>query len=118
MEKVLVVEPRRVAARSLATWVSYLEQSKLGQRVGYAVRDEERRSHDTKILFVTPGVALRLLAEPRGVASFDSIVLDEFRTKLATRPLLLAILRNSREQLLDRHVGDHRRGQNWTIFKL
>ncbi|MFT6232758.1 MAG: ATP-dependent helicase HrpB, partial [Myxococcota bacterium] len=57
---VLVVEPRRVAARSLATW---LAGPKLGEDVGYIVRGERRAGPKTSIVYATTGVALRILAD-------------------------------------------------------
>lgn len=87
--RVLVVEPRRVACRSLAQWVAKLEDSKLGTTVGYQVRDEKRLSDATRILFVTPGIALRLAERWR---NFDTIILDEFHERGLEVDLLLALL--------------------------
>jgi ATP-dependent helicase HrpB len=52
--RVLVVEPRRVACRSLAARVADLEGVALGGTVGYAVRDESVYGPDTRVLFATP----------------------------------------------------------------
>lgn len=86
---VLVVEPRRVACRSLAQRVAELEGTELGGGVGYAVRDEVKRSAATSILFVTPGVALRMLHE---LDDFPTVVLDEFHERRLDVDLLLALL--------------------------
>lgn len=59
----LVVEPRRVACRSLARWLSKLRGEPLGTSVGYTVRFEDVGSETTEIRFVTPGVALRYAVE-------------------------------------------------------
>lgn len=59
--RVLVVEPRRVACRALADRVAATLGEAPGGQVGYAVRDERRASERTRILFATPGVALRML---------------------------------------------------------
>ena len=56
--RVLVVEPRRVACRTLAQRVAELEGSVLGNEVGYQVRDERRAGAETRILFATPGIAI------------------------------------------------------------
>ena len=56
--RVLVVEPRRVACRSLAARVADLERTPLGATVGYTVRDESVAGDATRILFATPGVVL------------------------------------------------------------
>lgn len=86
---VLVVEPRRLACRALAARVAELEGSPLGARVGYAVRDERRAGDDTRVLFATPGVALRMFpAWPR----FATVVVDEFHERSLDTDLLLALL--------------------------
>ena len=88
---VLVVEPRRVACRALASRVADLEGCRLGGAVGYAVRDERRAGSNTQVLFVTPGVALRML---RGgdLARYDTLVLDEFHERGLDLDLLLALV--------------------------
>jgi len=88
---VLVVQPRRVACRSLAARVAELERSPLGARVGYAVRDDRRAADDTVILFVTTGVALRML-RTGDIDRFQSIVLDELHERSMDLDLLLALL--------------------------
>ena len=54
--RILVVEPRRMAARLLAGWVARQRNATLGQEVGYAVRFDTRYRHDTRILYLTDGV--------------------------------------------------------------
>ena len=90
--RVLVIEPRRVACLALADYVAELSESTLGERVGYAVRLEQCYQADTEILFVTPGIALRWLAED-GLAGFDLVLLDEFHERRWDTDLLLAILK-------------------------
>ncbi|MEO1084783.1 MAG: DEAD/DEAH box helicase, partial [Acidobacteriota bacterium] len=86
---VLVVEPRRVACRSLAQRVAMLEGCKLGEEVGYHVRDERRANASTRILFATPGVVLRLFDR---LDRFATIVVDEFHERGLEVDLLLALL--------------------------
>lgn len=88
---VLVVEPRRVACRSLAQRVADLEGCDLGTRVGYQVRDEQRLDPGgaTGILFVTPGIALRRMDD---WSSYRTIILDEFHERGLDLDLLLALL--------------------------
>ena len=88
--RVLVVEPRRVACRALAARVAELEGSPLGQRVGYVVRHDRRARADTAVLFVTPGVALRMLRAGDDGA-FATLVLDEFHERGLDTDLLLAL---------------------------
>ncbi len=89
--RVLVVEPRRVACRSLAQHVAELEGNPLGQDVGYHVRDEQRASIDTRILFATPGIVLRIFDAV--LKGFSTVVLDEFHERSLDVDLLLALLK-------------------------
>lgn len=96
--RVVVVEPRRIACRSLAARVAELEGTRLGDGVGYVVRDERVMSDATGIVFVTPGIALRaraLLEESR------TVVIDELHERSLEVDLLLALLvRERRERLV------------------
>lgn len=85
---VLVVEPRRVAARSLAT---FLGGAQHGDRVGHIVRGEHRAHDRTAIVFVTTGVALQMLASG-DLNRFATIVLDEFHERTLDLDLLYALV--------------------------
>lgn len=89
----LVVQPRRVACRSLARHVARLAGTALGEKVGYAVRHDEQLSPGTRILFVTPGIALRMLEGERH-RRFGAVVLDEFHERGLETDLLLGLLRS------------------------
>ena len=91
--RTLVVEPRRIACRTLAGRVAELEQTPLGAGVGYVVRDERVSSASTRILFATPGLVLR---DRKLLAHADTVVLDEFHERSLELDLLLALLQ--REQ--------------------
>ncbi|MCA9641993.1 MAG: ATP-dependent RNA helicase [Polyangiaceae bacterium] len=87
---VLVVEPRRVACRSLAARVASLQGVELGAEIGYAVRDDVRRGPRTRLLFATPGMVLNDFG---AYESFESVVLDEFHERRLDVDLLLALYR-------------------------
>ncbi len=78
---ILILEPRRLAARLLAGWVADQEQTKLGGRVGYQVRFDRRISKDTRIQFVTEGVLLRRLLEDPQLDGVSCVVFDEFHER-------------------------------------
>ena len=88
----LVLEPRRVACRSLARWLSQLLGEPLGTSVGYTVRFEDVGSETTQIRFITPGVALRYAAEGE-LDRYGTIILDEFHERGLESDLFLAICR-------------------------
>jgi ATP-dependent helicase HrpB len=94
--RVLVVEPRRVACRALAAWLAEQRGEKLGRSIGYRVRFEDESGPDTRILFVTPGVALAMLAEARGADRFAVVMLDEFHERSWEVDLLAALARQRR----------------------
>ena len=95
-DPVLVVEPRRVACRSLARWVAKQRGEPLGHSVGYTVRFEDVGSDAlTRIRFVTPGVALRYAAG-RELDQYGTIILDEFHERGVEADLFLAICRKKR----------------------
>lgn len=89
--RVLVIEPRRVACRGLASWVAKLEETPLGKGVGYAVRDDRRYSDDSRIVFATPGVVLRWMSDGQPLR-FDGVIIDEFHERSLDVDLLLALL--------------------------
>lgn len=89
--RVLVIEPRRVAARTLAGWVAKSRSEEVGRSVGYSIRFDSKHCSQTNILFVTPGVARRFLVEG-SLANFDTVVFDEFHERSWETDSLLALL--------------------------
>lgn len=86
--KVAVLEPRRLAATSLANYLSKLSETRPGTAIGYRIRFESAVSDDTKILFTTYGNFLQTLLHES--ESFDWIVFDEFHERRTEMDLLLA----------------------------
>ena len=95
--RVVVTQPRRVAARSAARRLAALDGSRLGDRIGYTVRGERVCGAGTLIEFVTPGILLqRLLSDP-GLESVDAVILDEVHERGLETDLLLGMLAEVRE---------------------
>ena len=91
--EIIVLEPRRIAARMAARRVAQELGEEVGETVGYQVRFEERIGPRTRLRFVTEGIlARRLLTDPvlKGV---DAIVLDEFHERHLDSDLALALLK-------------------------
>ena len=79
--QIVVLQPRRMAARMLARRVAQERGVKLGSEVGYQVRLEGAQSADTRILFVTEGLLLRqMLSEPK-LPGIAAILFDEFHER-------------------------------------
>ena len=62
--RILIVQPRRVAARNLARVASNFNQTNLGDEIGYKVRFDSRMSQKTKIIYLTDGMLFRFLQSP------------------------------------------------------
>ena len=92
---VAVLQPRRVAARSLARRVADERGWTLGREVGWQVRNDRNYSDATRVLFMTEGVlAARLQRDPLA-AAFATIILDEFHERTVHADLALAMAREA-----------------------
>jgi ATP-dependent helicase HrpB len=91
--QVLVLEPRRLAARLAARRVAAEMGEQVGETVGYQVRFEEVAGPRTRLMFVTEGILTRRLAGDPGLAGVDAVVLDEFHERRLDGDLALALLR-------------------------
>lgn len=97
LPRVIVTQPRRVAARAAARRLAELDGSGVGERVGYTVRGENRTGAQTLVEFVTPGILLRrLLADP-GLEGAGAVVLDEVHERGLETDLLIGLLAEVRQ---------------------
>ena len=79
--QVVVLQPRRLAARLLATRVAWERKVELGREVGYQIRFENVTSKETRIRFVTEGVLLRQMVEDRRLTGVSALIFDEFHER-------------------------------------
>ncbi|MFW6354772.1 MAG: DEAD/DEAH box helicase, partial [Verrucomicrobiota bacterium] len=91
--QVIVLQPRRVAARWLARRVAQERGAQLGGEVGYQIRHERRASAQTRILFVTEGVLLRRLQTDPHLRGVVAVVFDEFHERHLQGDVGLAVAR-------------------------
>jgi ATP-dependent helicase HrpB len=77
-EKILMLEPRRLAARSIATRMSDMMEERVGQTVGYRVRFESVVSDKTRIEVLTEGILTRRLQSDNELKDVSVIIFDEF----------------------------------------
>jgi ATP-dependent helicase HrpB len=91
--EIIVLEPRRLAARLSAVRVAEERGEPLGEQVGYRVRFEEKVSARTRLQFVTEGVLLRRLADDPTLDRVGALVFDEFHERHLTADLSLALCR-------------------------
>ena len=91
-EKIIIMlEPRRVAARMVATQMAKLLGEALGQRVGYQVKMDAKHSKETKILVVTEAVLVRMLQADQSLERVGLIIFDEFHERSIHSDLSLAL---------------------------
>jgi len=92
MDEVLVLEPRRLAARLAARRVATELGEKLGETVGYQVRFEDVTGPRTRLRFLTEGVLTRRLLSDPTLRGVRTVVLDEFHERHLDGDLALALL--------------------------
>ena len=80
-KKVLLLEPRRLAARGAAHYMAVLLHEQVGETVGYRMRFETRVGPTTKIEVVTEGVLTRLLQQDPSLDEYGIVVFDEFHER-------------------------------------
>jgi len=91
--EVLVLEPRRLAARLAARFVSAERNESVGNTVGYQVRFEEVSGPRTRLRYLTEGVLTRRLLSDPALANVACVILDEFHERHLEGDLALALLR-------------------------
>jgi len=97
--KVIVAEPRRLAARAAAARMASLLGEDVGRTVGYAVRGDARTSAATRVEVVTSGLLLRRLVADPELPGTAAVVLDECHERHLDADLLLALLVDARDGL-------------------
>jgi len=91
--EILVLQPRRIAARMAAQRVAQELGEQLGQTVGYQVRFDRVDSARTKVRFVTEGIVTRRLMGDPDLSDVNCIVLDEFHERHIQADVTLALCR-------------------------
>ena len=97
--KIIMLEPRRLAARSAAARMADLLGESVGKTVGYQIRAERKISRDTRILVVTEGILTRLLQSDPELADTALVIFDEFHERNLQGDLALALCLQSQEVL-------------------
>lgn len=95
--EITVLQPRRLAARMLASRVAEEMGQQVGETVGYEIRFERRVSPQTRIRFITEGVLLRQMIQDPGLASISCLLFDEFHERHLYGDLCLALVKQLQE---------------------
>ncbi|MEU4261185.1 ATP-dependent helicase HrpB [Streptomyces sp. NPDC025273] len=99
VRRVLVAEPRRIAARAAARRMAWLLGEPTGGRVGFTVRGERVVGHDTVVEVVTTGVLLQRLQRDQELAGVDVVIIDECHERHLDADTVAAFLLDVREAI-------------------
>lgn len=91
--KVLVLEPRRLAARQIAERMAEIAGERVGESVGYRVRFDTKVSDKTKIEVLTEGILTRMLADDPTLEGVSVVVFDEFHERSLNSDVAFALTR-------------------------
>lgn len=98
-KKILMLEPRRLAARSIATRMAALLGEKVGETVGYRIRFENRVGKNTRIEVLTEGILTRMLQSDNALEEAGLVIFDEFHERSLFADVALALCRESQQVL-------------------
>ena len=100
-QSILMLQPRRLAARHAAEYMAAQLSEPVGQRVGYTVRFERKRSKATRIEVVTEGILTRRLQNDPELSGVGLVIFDEFHERNLHSDLALALCRDTQTALRD-----------------
>lgn len=98
-QKVILIQPRRLAARAVARRIAMLRDSRVGDEVGYQVRFDTQAGRDTRLLVVTTGILLKRLLHDVALEDVGAVVIDEFHERTIEMDLVLGMLVRIRQTL-------------------
>ncbi len=93
--RVLLLQPRRLAARAMARRIADERRWTLGQEVGWHIRFEKKASADTRLLVVTEGILTAYLQDDPLLSEFTTLIVDEFHERSIHADLGLALARQA-----------------------
>jgi ATP-dependent helicase HrpB len=94
-KKIIVLEPRRLAAKTIATRMSQLLGEQAGETVGYRIRFETKISDKTRIEVVTEGILTRMLQTDNTLKDVALVIFDEFHERSIHADVALALCREA-----------------------
>lgn len=99
--KIIMLQPRRIAARNIAYYLSEQLGEKVGKTVGYRVRGENQTSSDTRLEIVTEGVLTRMLQSTPELPGVGLLIFDEFHERSIHADFSLALSLEVQQALRD-----------------
>ena len=98
-KKIIMLEPRRLAAKTIATRMAELWGDKVGETIGYRIRFENRVSAQTKIEVVTEGILTRMLHTDNALENVGLVIFDEFHERSLFADVAMALCREAQQIL-------------------
>lgn len=98
-KKILMLEPRRLAARTVASRMADMLGEEISRTVGYRVRFESRTSSETKVEVLTEGILTRMLQQDNTLEGVGLVIFDEFHERSIHADLALALCREAQQVL-------------------
>ena len=98
-KKILMLEPRRLAAKTIAWRMADLLDEKVGERIGYRIRFESQVSNLTKIEVLTEGILTRMLLNDNALEDVGLVIFDEFHERNIHADVAMALCREVQEVL-------------------
>lgn len=99
--RILMLEPRRLAARSAARFMAKVMNESPGKTIGYRTRLDTKVSGETRIEVVTEGILTRLIQADPALSDYAAVLFDEFHERSLQADLGLALVRESQQALRD-----------------
>ena len=96
-EKILMLEPRRLAARQIAERMAQMLGEQVGETVGYRVRFESRVSKRTRIEVLTEGILTRMIVDDATLDGVSVVIFDEFHERSINSDIALALTRQAQQ---------------------
>ena len=96
-KQIIMLEPRRLAARNAAARMAYLLNEKVGKTIGYQIRQDSCFSNETKVLVVTEGILTRKLQADPELKNTALVIFDEFHERNLHADLSLALCLQSQQ---------------------
>lgn len=99
--KIILLEPRRLAARAVAEQLAARLNERVGQTVGYSIRHDTKTSANTRLLVVTEGILSRMLLDNPFLEEVGLLIFDEFHERNLQGDFAFALARNLQQSLRD-----------------
>ena len=100
-KRLYLLQPRRLAAKSVGQRIAWEQEGRIGERIGYQVRFDSQISNETQLVVATEGVLLRRLQNDPSISDTAVVLLDEFHERSLDSDLLLGMLRRVQDAIRD-----------------